>query len=208
MHVSADDLFLDLPEDALDLLSPLSLEEAVTQGALSVVLLVGAVVLETRIWRRGETAIVFRYGVVSLVAMLVVMQRDLGTPFPPFPNPGGSLVKWAQNGVLLLNTCLTVEDSRPASHARKGWEALTDDLLALVAATASPCVYLLWGAHAQAKAPLIEQAAAQHGREILVLQSNHPSPLSAARPPAPFLGSGCFLQARQWLAERGVAGVF
>lgn len=120
----------------------------------------------------------------------------------------GSLVPWARRGVLLLNTCLTVEDGRPASHARKGWEALTDDLLALVAATASPCVYLLWGAHAQAKAPLIEQAAAQHGREILVLQSNHPSPLSAARPPAPFLGSGCFVQARQWLAERGVAGVF
>lgn len=120
----------------------------------------------------------------------------------------GSLEPWARRGVLLLNTCLTVEDGRPASHARKGWEALTDDLLALVAATASPCVYLLWGAHAQAKAPLIAQAAARHGREILVLQANHPSPLSAARPPVPFLGSGCFVQARQWLAQRGVTGVF
>lgn len=120
----------------------------------------------------------------------------------------GSLVPWARRGVLLLNTCLTVEDGRPASHARKGWEALTDELLALVAATASPCVYLLWGAHAQAKAPLIEQAAGRHGREVLVLQSNHPSPLSAARPPVPFLGSGCFVQAREWLAQRGVTGVF
>jgi uracil-DNA glycosylase len=120
----------------------------------------------------------------------------------------GSLVNWARGGVLLLNACLTVEDGQPASHARKGWEALTDRLLARVAATASPCVYLLWGAYAQAKAGLIEQTAAQHGREILVLQANHPSPLSARRPPVPFLGSGCFAQARQWLRERGVQAVF
>lgn len=120
----------------------------------------------------------------------------------------GSLVPWARQGVLLLNACLTVEDGLPASHARKGWEALTDRLLERVAATASPCVYLLWGGHAQAKAPLIEATAARHGREILVLQANHPSPLSAARPPVPFLGSGCFHAARQWLAQRGVAGVF
>jgi uracil-DNA glycosylase len=120
----------------------------------------------------------------------------------------GSLVDWARRGVLLLNACLTVEDGQPASHAKKGWEVLTDQLIARVAATASPCVYLLWGAHAQAKADLIEATAKQHGREILVLQSNHPSPLSAARPPVPFLGSGCFCQARDWLAQRGVSGVF
>ena len=120
----------------------------------------------------------------------------------------GSLVEWARHGVLLLNACLTVEQGQPASHARKGWEALTDRLLALVASTASPCVYLLWGAHAQAKAPLIESTAAAHGREVLVLQANHPSPLSARRPPVPFLGCGHFAQARAWLAERGVTGVF
>lgn len=120
----------------------------------------------------------------------------------------GSLVTWARSGVLLLNAVLTVEDGQPASHAKKGWEALTDRLLERVAATASPCVYLLWGAHAQAKAGLVEQTAAAHGREILLLQSNHPSPLSAARPPVPFLGSGCFRQARDWLAARGVTGVF
>jgi uracil-DNA glycosylase len=120
----------------------------------------------------------------------------------------GSLVPWARRGVLLLNACLTVEEGQPASHARKGWEALTDRLLARVAATASPCVYLLWGAHAQAKAPLIEATARQHGREILVLQANHPSPLSANRPPVPFLGSGCFRQAREWLGARGIQGVF
>ena len=120
----------------------------------------------------------------------------------------GSLVRWAAGGVLLLNACLTVEDGQPASHAKKGWEALTDRLLGLVAATASPCVYLLWGAHAQAKADLIERTARAHGRDILVLQANHPSPLSASRPPVPFLGSGCFRKARAWLAERGVAGLF
>jgi uracil-DNA glycosylase len=120
----------------------------------------------------------------------------------------GSLVEWARHGVLLLNTCLTVEDGKPASHAKKGWEALTDRLVALVAATASPCVYFLWGAHAQAKAPLIEATAARHGREVLILKANHPSPLSARRPPVPFLGCGHFQLARDWLAQRGVQGVF
>jgi uracil-DNA glycosylase len=120
----------------------------------------------------------------------------------------GSLIEWARSGVLLLNACLTVEDGQPTSHAKKGWEALTDRLLALVAATASPCVYLLWGAFAQAKADLIRAHAAQYGREILVLQANHPSPLSASRPPVPFLGSGCFREAQAWLAQRGVTGVF
>jgi uracil-DNA glycosylase len=120
----------------------------------------------------------------------------------------GSLVEWARHGVLLLNTCLTVEDGKPASHAKRGWEALTDRLVALVAATASPCVYFLWGAHAQAKAPLIEATAARHGREVLILQANHPSPLSARRPPVPFLGCGHFQRARDWLDQRGVPGVF
>ena len=120
----------------------------------------------------------------------------------------GSLVDWARRGVLLLNTCLTVEQGQPASHARKGWEALTDRLLAEVAASASPCVYLLWGAHAQAKAPLVREVAARHGREVLLLEANHPSPLSARRPPVPFLGCGHFVQARSWLAGRGVTGVF
>jgi uracil-DNA glycosylase len=129
--------------------------------------------------------------------------KELGTT-----PQSGSLVEWSRSGVLLLNACLTVEDGQPASHARKGWEALTDRLLALVAATASPCVYLLWGAHAQAKADLIRAHAAQYGREVLLLQTNHPSPLSASRPPVPFLGSGCFVAAREWLAQRGIQGVF
>lgn len=133
--------------------------------------------------------------------------KELRTsPTDPLPEVG-SLQAWARRGVLLLNTILTVEDGRPGAHARKGWELLTDELLRAVASTASPCVYLLWGAHAQAKAALIRENAQRHGRETLVLQANHPSPLSAARPPVPFLGCGHFVQARQWLAAQGIAGV-
>jgi uracil-DNA glycosylase len=128
-------------------------------------------------------------------------------PDQPQP-PTGSLVNWARRGVLLLNASLTVEDGQPGSHAKKGWELLTDALLAEVAAYASPCVYLLWGAHAQAKAALIEETAASHRCEALVLQANHPSPLSAARPPVPFLGCGHFALARDWLAARGHPGIF
>jgi uracil-DNA glycosylase len=124
------------------------------------------------------------------------------------PEPAnGSLIGWARRGVLLLNAVLTVEDGLPGSHAKKGWELLTDALLAEVAARPAPCVYLLWGAYAQAKAALIEQTAAAHGGEALVLQANHPSPLSARRPPLPFLGCGHFSQARDWLKCRGIADV-
>ncbi|HSV52300.1 MAG TPA: uracil-DNA glycosylase [Burkholderiaceae bacterium] len=131
-------------------------------------------------------------------------QRVFGNPIPA----DGSLRSWAEQGVLLLNTSLTVEDGQAASHAKQGWELLTDALIGAVARQASPCVYMLWGAHAQAKAGLIAQVAAQHQRDILVLQSNHPSPLSASRPPVPFLGSGHFAQARDWLAARGCSVVF
>jgi uracil-DNA glycosylase len=117
----------------------------------------------------------------------------------------GSLLPWAQAGVLLLNAVLTVEDGRPGSHAKQGWEQLTDALLAHVAANCSPCVYLLWGTHAQAKAQLIDSAARAASREALVLQANHPSPLAARRPPVPFLGCGHFRTAREWLAAHGVA---
>lgn len=125
------------------------------------------------------------------------LQRDLGQP----PSRDGHLIAWTRQGVLLLNTSLTVEEGAAGSHAKKGWEALTDALIGATAAQASPKVYLLWGAHAQAKAPLIEAAGPQH----LVLQANHPSPLSATRPPQPFIGCGHFSAAQAWLAARGQA---
>ena len=114
----------------------------------------------------------------SLRNIFKELGRPAGTPLPA----SGSLVAWAQQGVLLLNTSLTVEQGQAGSHAGKGWEALTDALIQRVAETASPCVYMLWGAHAQAKAGLITQTAARHGRDVLVLRANHPSPLSASRP--------------------------
>lgn len=128
----------------------------------------------------------------SLRNIFKELQRDLGVPLPTFPRPGGSLVKWAQNGVLLLNTCLTVEEGKPASHAGKGWEVLTDTLIRQVSHDAQPAVFMLWGAHAQGKRHLID--ATRH----LVLTANHPSPLSAMRPPKPFIGCGHFSQARAW----------
>lgn len=131
-------------------------------------------------------------------------QHSLGTPIPV----SGSLAAWARDGVLLLNTSLTVEQGLPASHAGQGWEQLTDSLLQAVAASASPCVYMLWGAHAQAKSALISATAARHGRDALILTANHPSPLSANRPPAPFMGCGHFETARSWLAARGVSVSF
>jgi uracil DNA glycosylase len=82
-------------------------------------------------------------------------------------------VNWATHGVLLLNTCLTVEEAQPASHAGKGWEVLTDAVIRHVAASARPVVFMLWGSHAQSKRALIDV-----GRHK-VLMSNHPSPLSA-----------------------------
>ncbi|MNT50951.1 Uracil-DNA glycosylase [compost metagenome] len=134
----------------------------------------------------------------SLRNIFKEMQRDLGAPFPPSPEPGGSLVKWAKNGVLLLNTCLTVEEGQPASHAGKGWEALTDAVIRHVAEGPRPVVFMLWGAHAQSKRAFIPQ-----DRGHLVLTSNHPSPLSALRPPVPFIGNGHFGKARDFRAQHG-----
>jgi uracil-DNA glycosylase len=139
----------------------------------------------------------------SLRNIFKELNCDSGEPLPAV----GSLLPWAQRGVLLLNAVLTVEDGQPGSHAKKGWESLTDVLLAEVAAHCSPCVYLLWGAYAQAKAGLIEATAREHGREALILQANHPSPLSANRPPVPFLGCGHFRLAREWLGQRGLPDV-
>ncbi len=99
----------------------------------------------------------------------------------------GHLGPWAEAGILLLNTSLTVAQGRPGSHAKQGWESLTDAIVAALAAAARPKVFLLWGAHAQSKAALI----APHPSH-LVLRSNHPSPLSALRGPHPFIGCAHF----------------
>jgi uracil-DNA glycosylase len=125
-------------------------------------------------------------------------QRDIGLPAPAH----GSLQHWAEQGVLLLNTTLTVEDAQPASHVKKGWELLTDSLIHVCAEQSSPLVFMLWGGHAQAKQALI--AAHNRDQRHLVLTANHPSPLSALRPPTPFLGCAHFSAASAWVARHDV----
>jgi uracil-DNA glycosylase len=129
----------------------------------------------------------------SLRNIFKELHRNLGLA----PPANGSLVRWARQGVLLLNTCLTVEEAAPASHAGQGWEVLTDCLIQRCEKEAGPKVFLLWGAHAQKKASLIDQ------KRHLVLSANHPSPLSAARPPVPFIGCGHFQEANRWLRGQG-----
>lgn len=128
------------------------------------------------------------------------LQRDLGLP----PPDSGSLRAWAERGVLLLNTALTVEDGIPGRHAKLGWRALTDAVCVTLAEDPLPKVFMLWGAHAQAKAPLLAgPVAGPH----LVLQCNHPSPLSATRPPLPFIGCGHFGRANAFLEGAGRGAV-
>ena len=130
----------------------------------------------------------------SLRNIFKELQRDLGTTSPSNGHLGG----WAAQGVLLLNSSLTVEEAAPGSHAKWGWHELTDKIVRAAAQHAEPKVFLLWGAHAQSKAPLIHEVSRQH----LVLQSNHPSPLAANRAPIPFVGNGHFGQATRFLAQR------
>jgi uracil-DNA glycosylase len=121
------------------------------------------------------------------------LQRDLGLAMPS----SGSLSDWARQGVLLLNACLTVEDGMPGSHAKWGWSGLTTQVLAACNASPLGTVFMLWGAHAQAMRGQIDET--RH----LVLTANHPSPLSALRPPVPFIGCGHFSLANRWLATQG-----
>lgn len=118
----------------------------------------------------------------------------------------GFLEFWAEQGVLLLNTCLTVEEGQPASHAKLGWAGLTDSLISKVAEHNKNVVFMLWGAHAQAKQALL-QIPASLANQHLILCANHPSPLSAMRPPKPFLGCGHFGAANMFLANHGLSPI-
>jgi uracil-DNA glycosylase len=105
----------------------------------------------------------------SLRNIFKELQADVGCPKPA----NGSLVAWAERGVLLLNAVLTVRAHQPGSHRGKGWEKFTDAAIAAVGSKDDPVVFVLWGAPAQKKVPLIDTA--RH----TVLKSPHPSPLSA-----------------------------
>lgn len=130
----------------------------------------------------------------SLQNIYKELQRDLNIPIPNH----GYLQHWAEQGVLLLNTSLTVEQARAGSHAQAGWGPFTDKVIEVVSQRCENLVFLLWGSHAQSKQKLID--AQKH----LVLKSAHPSPLSAYRG---FLGNGHFSRTNKFLEQHGLAPI-
>lgn len=141
----------------------------------------------------------------SLRNIFVELARERGTAALP---QGGSLLHWVAQGVLLLNTVLTVEQGDAGSHAGRGWEACTDLVIEHLAGLPGPRVFLLWGAHAQARTPRIAAGAARGGGPApRVLSANHPSPLSARRQPQPFIGCGHFSLANRYLEDNGAAPI-
>lgn len=130
----------------------------------------------------------------SLVNIYKELQSDLGIPRPRH----GFLEHWAQQGVLLLNSVLTVEMAKAASHQGKGWERFTDAVIRLVNAKEQPVVFLLWGAYAQKKAAFVDTS--RH----LVLKAAHPSPLSAHNG---FLGCRHFSQCNAFLESKGLSPI-
>ena len=130
----------------------------------------------------------------SLVNIYKELQSDLGIPRADH----GFLEHWANQGVLLLNSVLTVETAQAASHQKKGWEQFTDKVIQLVNAKDDPVVFMLWGAYAQKKAAFVD--ANKH----LVLKAAHPSPLSAHNG---FLGCRHFSQCNGFLESNGLAPI-
>ena len=134
---------------------------------------------------------------VRVPPSLVNIYKELHTDLGIAPAPHGNLESWARQGVLLLNNALTVEQALPGSHQKRGWDAFTDAAVAAVAARTEPCVFILWGSHAQKKAARIP--GLMDGRH-LVLTAPHPSPLSVYKG---FFGSRPFSQANAFLAAHG-----
>ncbi len=127
----------------------------------------------------------------SLVNIFKELKRDLNID----PPGHGCLQAWADQGVLLLNTSLTVQSGLAGSHAKVGWQRFTDRIIEVVSANRPHVVFLLWGAHAQAKQSLIDPT------KHLLLKSPHPSPLSAHRG---FIGNGHFSLANRFLQQNGL----
>ena len=130
----------------------------------------------------------------SLINIFKELESDLGLTRPNH----GHLEHWARQGVLLLNSVLTVESGLAASHKDKGWERFTDAIIRLVNAQAQPTVFMLWGSYAQKKAAFVD--ASRH----LILKAAHPSPLSAHNG---FLGCKHFSQANAFLVAQGQAPI-
>lgn len=130
----------------------------------------------------------------SLQNIYKELHDDLGCPIPNH----GYLKKWADQGVLLLNTVLTVRAHQANSHQNKGWEQFTDAVIETVNRQQRPVVYLLWGKPAQSKRPMLTNPS------HLILQAPHPSPLSAYRG---FFGSRPFSRANDFLEKNGVGSI-
>jgi uracil-DNA glycosylase len=130
----------------------------------------------------------------SLANIYKELASDLGTPRPAH----GNLEHWARQGVLLLNSVLTVEEGHAAAHQGKGWERFTDVIIRTLAQGQRPIAFILWGAYAQKKAAFVDPA--WH----LVIKSAHPSPLSAHNG---FFGSRPFSKVNDWLSAHGGAPI-
>lgn len=126
----------------------------------------------------------------SLVNIYKELKDNLGIE----PHSDGYLMKWAEQGVLLMNTCLTVREHQAGSHRNKGWEILTDKIIELLNQREKPMVFILWGANAKSKIPLIT------GKQHLILTGAHPSPLSAYNG---FFGGRYFSRANEFLVSTG-----
>lgn len=131
----------------------------------------------------------------SLVNIYKELRDDMGIA----PATHGHLEHWAQQGVLLLNSVLTVEAGQAASHAKRGWEDFTDAVIRLVNDRAQPAVFILWGSYAQKKAAFVDSI--ERGGRHLVLKSPHPSPLSAHNG---FFGTRPFSRANAFLEQHGL----
>ena len=128
----------------------------------------------------------------SLINIFKEIEMDLGTPMPA----NGDLTRWAKQGVLLLNATLTVRAHQAGSHQRKGWEEFTDAAIRALSAERSHLVFILWGGYARSKKALID--ASKH----LVLESVHPSPLSANR--GGWFGNHHFSRCKDYLKAHGI----
>lgn len=139
---------------------------------------------------------------VRLPPSLANIYKELAADCDIAPPDHGNLASWAEQGVLLLNNTLTVQDGMAGSHAGKGWDAITDACVAAVAERGDPVAFILWGSHAQGKAARIP--ALGRSSDHLVLKSPHPSPLSAHRG---FFGSKPFSQTNAFLTAKGLAPI-
>lgn len=130
----------------------------------------------------------------SLRNIFIELETDMGVPRPE----NGSLVKWAQRGVLLLNTALTVREGQANSHKDLGWTQFTDAIIRKLNEREKPMVFLLWGGNARAKKALITN------KQHLVLEAAHPSPLSAYNG---FFGCRHFSECNEFLMRHGIAPI-